>query len=59
MPKVRHFEASVSYQKPTGQHEEESFPVRAHDYETARRMALSHVLHVLKYKDFELRIVGS
>jgi|SwirhirootsSR2_FD_contig_51_3564940_length_371_multi_2_in_0_out_0_1 hypothetical protein len=59
MSKVRHFEASVSYQKPTGQHEEESFPVRAHDYETARRMALSHVLNVLKYKEFELRIVGS
>ena len=59
MSKVRRFAVSVSYQKPTGEQEEESFPVRAQDYDTARRMALSHVLNVLKYKDFEMRIVGS
>lgn len=59
MPKVRSFAVSVSYQRPTGEQEEETFPVRAYDYDTARRMALSHVLNVLKYKDFELRIVGS
>jgi len=50
---------SVAYQNTTGQMQEDDFPVRAQDYATASRIAFTYVLNVLKYKDFELRIVGS
>jgi hypothetical protein len=59
MPRVRHFAFSVSTRDAKGQSEEETFPVRASDYATASRLAFVYVLEVLKYKDFELRIVGS
>ena len=38
---------------------EPDFPVQAPDFATASRIAFTYVLNVLKYKDFELRIVGS
>ena len=59
MPRVRHFAVSVSTRNANGQSEEDSFPVRASDYATASRLAFVYVLEVLKYKEFELRIVGS
>lgn len=59
MPKVRQFVASVTYRNGDGTGHEETFPVRTHDYESAKKLALSYVLHVLKLQDFELRIVGS
>lgn len=59
MPKVRSFSASVAYRDANGQLQEEDFPVLAFDYETASRMALAYVLEILRYEDFELRLVGS
>ncbi|HEX4497986.1 MAG TPA: hypothetical protein VIE43_20085 [Thermoanaerobaculia bacterium] len=59
MLKVRQFAASVAYRNPTGQMEEEEFPVNAPTYSTASDMAFTYVLQVLKLKDFELRIVGA
>jgi hypothetical protein len=54
--KVRRFSALVARE---GLAEEESFPVNAADYETARHLALVYVLNVLKLKEFELRVIGS
>ena len=59
MLRIRPFVVSVAYQNPTGQTQEDDFPVQAQDYATASRIAFTYVLNVLKYKDFELRIVGS
>jgi len=59
MLRIRPFTVSVAYQNTTGQTQEDDFPVRAQDYATASRIAFTYVLNVLKYKDFELRIVGS
>lgn len=59
MPSVRNFEASVTYRDSEGKDQEEDFPVLAHDYDTANRMAFAYVLEVLKLDDFELRVVGS
>ncbi|MBW8878088.1 MAG: hypothetical protein JF614_24250 [Acidobacteria bacterium] len=59
MLRIRHFAASVAYQNSFGQTQEDEFPIHAPDYATASRIAFSYVLQVLKFKDFELRIVGS
>ncbi|MFY9824343.1 MAG: hypothetical protein WAM82_23405 [Thermoanaerobaculia bacterium] len=59
MLRIRPFVASVAYQNPTGQTQEDDFPVQAPDFATATRIAFTYVLNVLKHKDFELRIVGS
>jgi len=59
MPKVRSFSVSISYRDENGKLQEEEFPVQAFDYEAASRMALDYVLKVLRYEDFELRLVGA
>lgn len=59
MKRVRHFEAHVTYQYPGGGEREETFPVQVEDYDTAKSVALSYVLEILKLKDFELRIKGA
>ncbi|HEX4960683.1 MAG TPA: hypothetical protein VF173_07575 [Thermoanaerobaculia bacterium] len=59
MSRIRHFAASVAYQNSIGQTQEDDFPVHAPDYATASRIAFTYVLNVLRYKDFELRIVGA
>ena len=59
MLRIRPFTVSVAHQNPTGQMQEDDFPVQASDYATASKIAFTYVLNVLKYKDFELRIVGS
>ena len=58
MLKVRPFAATVFHKSVAGL-KMETFPVRAEDYMTARRLASAYVLQVLKFKDFELRMVGS
>ena len=57
--KVRLYSVTVTYQDGHGRSHEEIFPVRAYDHAMATRMALDYVLHVLKIKEFELRVVGS
>jgi hypothetical protein len=57
--KVRPFAASVEFRDATGRMVEEAFPIRAADYGAASRLALAYVLEVLKYQEFELRIVGA
>ena len=59
MLRIRPFVASVAFQNPTGQTQEDDLPVHAPDFATASRIAFTYVLNVLKYKDFELRIIGS
>jgi len=59
MASVRRFEASVTYRDPQGQEQEEAFPIHAHSYEAANRLAFAYVLTVLKLDDFELRLVGA
>jgi hypothetical protein len=56
---VRLYSATVTYQAKDGQVREETFPVRAYDNERATNQAVDYVLHVLKIKEFELRVVGS
>ena len=57
--KVRHFTASVEYQDAEGKAKEESFPVTVEDYVTAKALAETYVLQVMKLRDFELRLVGA
>jgi hypothetical protein len=59
MLRIRRFAASVAYQSSDGQMQEDEFPIHASDYATASRIAFNYVLNVLKFKDFELRIVGA
>jgi hypothetical protein len=56
--RVRSFSTSVTYRDASGEREE-AFPVRAHDYITARRLAEEYVLKILKLQEFDLRIVGA
>ena len=42
-----------------GKTKEESFPVTVEDYVTAKALAESYVLQVMKLQDFELRLVGA
>ncbi|MFL6196864.1 MAG: hypothetical protein ACJ75H_21955 [Thermoanaerobaculia bacterium] len=58
MRTVRSFAASVTFHHE-GQSHEEEFPVLAHDYDQATRMAFTYVLQVMRLGDFELRVVGS
>jgi hypothetical protein len=55
---VRNFSASVTFNQE-GQSQEEEFPVLAHDYDQATRMAFTYVLQVMRLDDFELRVVGA
>jgi hypothetical protein len=57
--KVRRFTASVEYKDAEGKTKEESFPVTVEDYTTAKDLAETYVLQVLKLRDFELRLVGA
>jgi hypothetical protein len=59
MKRVRRFEACVTYRGPEGRDVEEIFPVYVEDYLTAKSVALTYILEVLKLQDFELRMVGS
>jgi hypothetical protein len=59
MRRVRRFEACVTYRNRDGVDLEEIFPVHAEDYPTAKSVALTYILEVLKLQDFELRMVGS
>ena len=59
MKRVRRFEACVTYRGPEGVEVEEVFPVYTEDYPSAKSMALTYILQVLKLQDFELRMVGS
>jgi hypothetical protein len=59
MPSVRRFSASVTYPNSNGKEHEEEFPVFAHSYEIAQRMAFAYVLKVLRLQEFELRLVGA
>ncbi len=56
---VRRFAASVTYRDKGGALHEEEIPLRAEDYGAAHRLLLAYVLHVLKLRDFELRLVGA
>jgi hypothetical protein len=57
--KVRPFAASVEYRDVNGRVVEETFPVRVSDHAAASQLALAYVLEVLKYREFELRVVGA
>jgi len=58
--KVRRFTASVEYKDAEeGKTKEESFPVTVEDYVTAKALAESYVLQVMKLREFELRLVGA
>jgi hypothetical protein len=59
MKRIRRFDACVTYRGPEGVDVEEIFPVYMEDYLTAKAIALSYVLQVLKLQDFELRMVGA
>ena len=56
---VRRFGASVAYRTKDGAHQEEEFPVWAESYASAKDLAFSYVLRVLRLGDFELRLVGA
>lgn len=56
---IRRFAASVTYREKDGALREEEIPIQAEDYGTANRIVLAYVLHVLKLREFELRIVGA
>lgn len=56
--KVRLYSATVTYRDRDGRPQEEVFPVRAYDHARATELAVDYVLHVLKIKEFELRVVG-
>ena len=56
---VRLYSATVTYRDGDNRVQEDTFPVRAHDHARATEMAVDYVLHVLKLKEFELRVVGS
>ena len=55
---VQLFSATVTYRDRKDQLREETFPVRAYDHARATDQAVDYVLHVLKIKEFELRVVG-
>ena len=57
--RVRPFAVYLEYKDSTGHPQEETFPVRASDHASASRMAFDYVLKVLRYQDFELRVVGA
>ncbi len=59
MRRVRRFEAAVEYLDRNGLAREESFPLLAADYSTAKSMALSYVVKVLRLENFELRLAGA
>lgn len=59
MRRIRRFEAHLTYRNSEGEEREETFPVQAEDYETAKSVALSYALQILKLQDFELRIIGA
>jgi len=59
MRRIRRFEACVTYRSLEGEEREETFPVQVEDYETAKSIALTYILQILKLRDFELRIIGA